>query len=748
MIQSGEVRVAGIDEIRWEDEDSDNSDAQRQQERESSDFAQMLAADEGRGLRIREGTIVQGNVLSIVDDVVAVDIGHKCDGEVPLHEFKDAQGQVSVKAGDTIEVYLDTFENNNGEMVLSRERAEVMRAWGRISKAYENDEIIDGVVVSRVKGGLSVDVGVKAFLPGSQVDLRPVKAFDHMMGNKYQFRIIKFNKKRNNIVLSRRVLLEQDREKMREETLRNLQSGAVLTGIVKNITDYGVFVDLGGIDGLLHITDMSWGRINHPSQLFEVGEEARVQVLNYDPNKQRVSLGYKQLLPDPWIAATDKYKLNERVGGRVVSLTDYGAFVELEAGIEGLIHVSEMSWSKRIKHPSKCVQIGDDVDVVVLAVDSDARRISLGMKQTEPNPWEVIRAKYQVGDVVEGEVRNITDFGVFVGVGEAIDGLVYISDLSWSERVRHPGDLYRKGDSIKAKVLQVDADEGKFSLGVKQLADDPFIAIAKQYPVGAIASGQVEKVTDFGVFVQLGNGIEGLIHQSELSDAGFEKPQDICKKGDMLDFVVLAVDSEERRFSLSRKARLQNLQGDDLQEYIDTAKPKTRMADAFSKLRDTKGGRRKKKPRSDQDAEGTQTLSTDTESRTDAVHTASATETQAGSADDVQTANTDEDTAATHAPDTEAQASSAPQADDETSDDTAGSGDDAVHTASAADTGDDDAVHTASAAETQAGSADAVHTADTDEDTAGQAAPDTETQADSAPQADGGDDDAAPPTED
>lgn len=644
MIQSSEAEIASIDEIRWEDEDSNETDTQRQQEMESSDFAQMLAAEEGSGLRIREGTIVQGGIVSIADDLVSVDIGHKCDGEIPLHEFKDAQGEVSVKIGDTVEVYLDTFENNNGEMVLSRERAEVMRAWDRISKAYENDEIIEGVVVSRVKGGLSVDVGVKAFLPGSQVDLRPVKTFDHMMGNKYQFRIIKFNKKRNNIVLSRRVLLEQDREKLRETTLQNLQSGAVLTGIVKNITDYGVFVDLGGIDGLLHITDMSWGRINHPSQLFEVGEETQVQVLSYDPNKQRVSLGYKQLLPDPWIAATEKYEINARVSGRVVSLTDYGAFVELETGIEGLIHVSEMSWSKRVKHPSKCVQIGDDVDVVVLAVDSDARRISLGMKQTEPNPWEAIRSKYQVGDVVEGEVRNITDFGVFVGVGEAIDGLVHISDLSWSERVKHPGDLYRKGDSIKAKVLQVDVDEGKFSLGVKQLTDDPFITIAKQYPVGSTASGQVEKVTDFGVFVQLGNGIEGLIHQSELLDTEFNKPQDVCKKGDTLDFVVIAIDSEERRFSLSRKARLQNLQGEDLQEYIDTAKPKTRMADAFSKIRDTKSGRRKKKSRRDDDE--MQEQGTSPAEVGDSKEDASSTKMEEGTAVQASESNPSEDIAA------------------------------------------------------------------------------------------------------
>ena len=642
--------MAGIGDIRWEDEDG-ATNAQQQLDEGDSTFAQLLAAEEEGGLRIREGTIVRGGVVSIVDDVVAVDIGHKCDGEIPLHEFKDARGEVSVKVGDAVEVYLDTFENNNGEMVLSRERAEIMRAWDRISKAYENNEIIEGVVVSRVKGGLSVDVGVKAFLPGSQVDLRPVKTFDHMMGNKYQFRIIKFNKKRNNIVLSRRVLLEQDREKMRAETMQNLKPDAVLTGIVKNITDYGVFVDLGGIDGLLHITDMSWGRINHPSQLFEVGEETQVRVLSYDPHKQRVSLGYKQLLPDPWVAAADKYEINARVHGRVVSLTDYGAFVELETGIEGLIHVSEMSWSKRVKHPSKCVQIGDEVEVVVLAIDSEARRISLGMKQIEPNPWESIRAKYKVGDVIEGEVRNITDFGVFVGVGEGIDGLVHISDLSWPERIKHPGDLYRKGDRIKTKVLQIDVDEGKFSLGVKQLSEDPFIAVAAQHPVGSIASGKVEKVADFGVFVQLGNGIEGLIHVSELSDSEFERPHDICKKGDMIDFVVLAVDSEERRFSLSRKARLQNLHGDELQEYIDTVKPKTRMADAFSKMRSAgKSGRRKKRDRREEAEDGVAASTSATAEATsttdsDATDLDSTTTTAAASttSDDISTSTTSDD---------------------------------------------------------------------------------------------------------
>ena len=590
--------VFETEDVKWEDDDS----SEVAQTETGADFAKLLDDADESGLKIREGTVVRGNVVRIADDLVAVDIGHKCDGEIPLAEFKDPQGEVSIKVGDEVEVYLDTFEDNDGEMVLSHERAEIMRAWDRISQAYESNEIIEGVVISRVKGGLSVDIGVKAFLPGSQVDLRPVKSFDHMMNNNYQFKIIKFNKKRNNIVLSRRVLLEQDREKLRSETLANLKSGVIMNGIIKNITDYGVFVDLGGIDGLLHITDMSWGRINHPSQLFEVGEETQVKVLSYDPNKQRVSLGYKQLQPDPWEAASDKYQIDSRASGRVVSLTDYGAFVELESGVEGLIHVSEMSWSKRIKHPSKCVQIGDDVDVVVLAIDSEARRISLGMKQIEPNPWLVLQEKYKVGDVIKGEVRNITDFGVFVGVGEGIDGLVHISDLSWSERVKHPGDLYGKGDSIEAKVLQIDVDEGKFSLGVKQLSPDPFESVAQQYPVGTIASGSVEKVADFGVFVKLGSGVEGLIHQSELSDGEFDKPSDICKVGDNLDFVVLAIDSGDRRFSLSRRARLRNLQGEELKEYIDTSRPRTRMADAFSKVRESKKAKADKQREANKDS--------------------------------------------------------------------------------------------------------------------------------------------------
>ena len=571
----------GMIEINWvdEDEEHENHDSES-----GGEFARLLN-DEGSGLKIREGTIVPGTVVSIDDDVAAIDIGHKCDGNVPLQEFKDSRGDLQVKVGDRVEVYLDTFEDNDGEMILSRERAEIMRSWDRVSEAFEKDEIVEGTIISRVKGGLAVDIGIKAFLPGSQVDLRPVKNFDHMLGNKFQFKIIKFNKRKNNVVLSRRVLLEQGREKLRSETLQSLKPGVILTGIVKNITDYGVFVDLGGIDGLLHITDMSWGRINHPSQLLEVGEETKVKVLNYYEAKQRVSLGYKQLQPDPWEAIESRYKIDSKVNGKVVSITDYGAFVELEPGVEGLIHVSEMSWSKKIKHPSKCVQIGDDVDVVVLSIDPEARRISLGMKQAEPNPWLALQDKYQVGEVIKGKVRNITEFGLFVGIGEGVDGLVHISDISWTERVNHPGDLYRKGSEIEAKILQIDVEEGKFSLGIKQLQPDPFMKVAEQHPVGSQASGKVERISDFGVFISLGSGVEGLIHQTELSDKEFDKITDVCSVGDKLDFVVLSIDSEERKFSLSRKALLKNLQGQELREYIDTSTPKTKMADAFMKVR-------------------------------------------------------------------------------------------------------------------------------------------------------------------
>lgn len=574
-------KLAGIGTIKWEDEDTGfDLDGQG-----TNEFAALLEGENRGTGEVKEGSIVNGTVVRFTDDAVIIDIGHKSEGEVPKAEFlKD--GQLTVKPGDVVEVYLDSFEDNDGEMVLSRERAEMLRAWDRISEAYEKNEIVEGSVVARVKGGLSVDIGVKAFLPGSQVDLRPVRNLDKLIGVKLQFKIIKFNKKRGNIVLSRRVLLEQDREKLRSETLGNLRESAILKGIVKNITDYGAFIDLGGIDGLLHITDMSWGRINHPSQMFEVGQEIEVKVLSYDESRQRVSLGYKQLQADPWLTVSDKYPVETRTKGIVVSLTDYGAFVELEQGVEGLIHISEMSWSKRIKHPSKVVQVGDEVEVVVLAVDTENRRISLGMKQIEPNPWDIVREKYQVGDVIRGKIRNITDFGIFVGIEDGIDGLIHISDISWTDRISHPGDIFKKGDEVEAKVLQIDTENERFSLGIKQLTDDPYVKAAAELRPGSQGKGTVTKIADFGAFVELQPGVEGLIHVSELADEPVDKPEKVVKEGDEVEFIILASDSDERRFSLSRKAFLKKLQGDQLKAYINEAtEPKTGLAEAFAKAK-------------------------------------------------------------------------------------------------------------------------------------------------------------------
>lgn len=573
-----DMKVPGIGAIHWEEEDS-GFDV----EETNGDFASLLDEKE-LGLEIKEGTIVNAQVVRVTSDSVFVDIGHKSEGEIPKGEFYGTDGEVSVAIGDTIEVFLDQFEDTDGDMILSRERAEMLRAWDRISEAYEKGEVIEGTIMARVKGGLAVDIGVKAFLPGSQVDLRPVRNLDKLIGNKFQFKIIKFNKKRGNIVLSRRVLLEQDRDRLRTETLENLKEGAILKGIVKNITDYGAFIDLGGIDGLLHITDMSWGRINHPSQLFEVGQELEVKVLSYDPSKQRVSLGYKQLQNDPWLDVAGKYPVESRTRGRVVSLTDYGAFVELEDGIEGLIHVSEMSWSKRVRHPSKIVAVDEIVDVIVLAIDEDNRRISLGMKQIEPNPWDIVKEKYQLNDIIRGKIRNITDFGIFVGVEDGIDGLIHISDISWTDRVKHPADLgFKKGDEVEAKILQIDVDGEKFSLGIKQLTDDPFVLAMKKFPPCAKGKGTITKIAEFGAFVEIEPGVEGLIHVTELADEQVEKASDVVKEGQEVEFVVLASDSEERKFTLSRAAFLKNLDGEELKEYIGQVEPKTTLADAFSR---------------------------------------------------------------------------------------------------------------------------------------------------------------------
>jgi small subunit ribosomal protein S1 len=449
---------------------------------------------------------------------------------------------------------IEETEDDEGRIVLSKEKADRLKIWDDISGAYEADQPVEGKVLSRVKGGLSVDIGVKAFLPGSQVDLRPVRNLESLLGEKLDFKIIKFNKRRGNIVLSRRALLEKEREKMRASTLETLEEGQIVDGVIKNITDYGAFIDLGGIDGLLHVTDMSWGRVNHPSELFRVGDEIKVRVLKFDAETERVSLGLKQIQPDPWVDAAMRYPIGVRIQGRVVSLTDYGAFVELEAGIEGLVHVSEMSWTKRIKHPSKVVAVGNDVEAVILSVDEVNRKISLGIKQIEPNPWSVIEERYPIGTKVSGTVRNITNFGVFVGLEEGIDGLVHVSDISWTEQIKHPSEKFNKGDEVEAVVLKIDRENEKFSLGIKQFEANPWDGIRERYPLGTEVTGEVTNVTDFGAFVQLEDGIEGLVYSSELSAEAVDKPSDAVEVGQTVTALVTKVAPIDQKISLSIKA--------------------------------------------------------------------------------------------------------------------------------------------------------------------------------------------------
>jgi len=517
----------------------------------SQSFAELF---ESSAEEMKEGEVTRGRVLAIDDEFVQVDVGFKSEGLVPAWEFMEEDGTMIVKPGDMVDVLVEEAEDSEGRIVLSKEKADRLKIWDEISKAYEADQPVEGTMIARVKGGLSVDIGVKAFLPGSQVDLRPVRNLESMIGKKSHFKIIKFNKRRGNIVLSRRALLETERKKLREETLETLAAGQIVDGVIKNITDYGAFIDLGGIDGLLHITDMSWGRINHPSELFNVGDEIKVKVLKFDPETERVSLGLKQIQPDPWVDAGMRYPLGMRVRGKVVSLTDYGAFIELEPGIEGLVHVSEMSWTKRVKHPSKVVAIGDEVEAVVLDVDERERKISLGMKQIEPNPWTVIEEKYPIGTRVQGTVRNITNFGIFVGLEEGVDGLVHVSDISWTEPIKHPSEKFKKGDEVEALVLKIDKENEKFSLGIKQLQPNPWDDIQRKFPVGSEITGPITSVTDFGVFVKLEEGIEGLVYSSELAQERIDNPAEHFQPGQEVTALVSKVDPADQKISLSIRA--------------------------------------------------------------------------------------------------------------------------------------------------------------------------------------------------
>jgi small subunit ribosomal protein S1 len=521
---------------------------------------------------VKPGGVVKGRVVGITATHVLIDVGYKSEGQIPIQEFTDRQGNVQVKVGDDVDVYFDSSEGENGGIVLSRQRAENMKVWEEIEKAYNEEKGIEGQIVGKVKGGFKVDVGVPGFLPGSHVDIRPSRNLDKFVGTRDRFAILKYNRARGNVVLSRRVLMEKERESLKQEILKILEEGVILEGTVKNITGYGAFVDLGGIDGILHISDMSWGRINHPSEVVQVGEKIKVVVLKFDPEKERISLGIKQLAPDPWHTVAEKYPVGTRVQGKVISLMDYGAFVELESGIEGLIHISEMSWTKKIAHPSKILQVGQTVEVVVLNVDPGHRRISLGLKQVMANPWEDAKQKYPVGSVVKGPVRNITDFGIFVGIEEGIDGLVHISDLHWTKKIKHPSELFKKGDIVEAKVLGVNVENARFSLGIKQLGTDPWKIIAERYPVGSKVKGQVTSVPDFGVFVRIEEGVEGLIHVSQLSTERVDKPSSLYKVGDEVEAEVINIDPAERKIGLSVRALRRTEERQEMENYLKKEK--------------------------------------------------------------------------------------------------------------------------------------------------------------------------------
>jgi len=545
----------------------------------AEDMAQMY---EETFRNTKAGSVIKGTILKVTKDHVVVDVGFKSEGMIPLDEFQPAEA-ANLKAGDEVEVLLEQVEDSNGQVVLSKEKADRIRVWEEISKAYAEDRSIEGLVVSRIKGGLSVDVGIRAFLPGSQVDIHPVRNLDKFIGKKFQMKIIKMNQKRGNIVLSRRILLEEERKVLKVETLKNLEEGKILKGIVKNITEYGAFIDLGGIDGLLHITDMSWGRVHHPSELFSFGDEVEVVVLKFDRERERVSLGYKQKTEEPWAHVEEKYPVGSRVHGKVVSLTDYGAFVELEEGVEGLVHVSEMSWTQKIRHPSKVVSVGDQVEAKVLNLDVKNKRISLGIKQAGANPWDLIEERCPVGSRIRGVVRNLTDFGAFIGLEEGVDGLVHISDMSWTRRVKHPSEILKKGEEVEAIVLNVDKAKERLSLGLKQLTPDPWIGIAETYPIGSIVTGTVVKITDFGVFVALENGIEGLIRNTEVSLDPSSRIEDLLSINSEVKAVVVKLDEEERKIGLSIKRYLEGLEEAELNQYLnDQESMRSKMGDLLA----------------------------------------------------------------------------------------------------------------------------------------------------------------------
>jgi small subunit ribosomal protein S1 len=521
---------------------------------------------------VKPGGVVKGRVVGITATHVLIDVGYKSEGQTPIQEFTDRQGKLTVKVGDDVDVYFETAEGEGGGILLSRQRAENLKVWEELENAFNEGRGVEGRIIGKVKGGFKVDVGVPGFLPGSHVEIRPSRNLDRFIGTTDRFAILKFNRARGNVVVSRRALLEKERDALKQEILKVLEEGVILEGTVKNITGYGAFVDLGGIDGILHISDMSWGRISHPSEIVQVGQKIQVVVLKFDTEKERISLGMKQLTPDPWHTVAEKYPAGTRVQGKVISLMDYGAFVELESGIEGLIHISEMSWTRKIAHPSKILQVGQQVEVAVLNVDPGHRRISLGLKQIMANPWEAAKEKYPVGSVVQGPVRNITEFGIFVGIEEGIDGLVHISDLHWNKKIKHPSELFKKGDIVEAKVLGVSVENERFSLGIKQLNPDPWQVVATRHPVGSKIKGQVTSVPEFGVFVRIDEGVEGLIHVSQLSAERVDKPSNLYKVGDEIEAEVVSIDKADRKIGLSVRALRRSEERQEMENYLKREK--------------------------------------------------------------------------------------------------------------------------------------------------------------------------------
>jgi len=510
---------------------------------------------------LEEGSIISGKVVKIGDERVLVDVNFKSEGQIPADEFKDRNGDMSIQEGQEVDVFVVHKDDVEGTVSLSHRRAKRMKVLDELESLQEEDKNVQGTIVQRIKGGYTVEIkGIEAFLPGSHVDLRPVPDMDALVGQEMDFRVLKINRKRSNVIVSRRVILEEEREKQRTNLLETLEEGQKVTGRVKNITEYGVFVDLGGLDGLLHITDMSWKRIKHPKEMVQMGDELELKVLNYDPEDQKVSLGMKQLIPNPWEGIAEKYPEGNKFTGKITNIVDYGAFVELEPGVEGLVHITEMSWTRKLKHPSQMVRVGDEVEVVILNMDEDKKRISLGMKQVKPNPWDVVYEKYPEGTILEAPIKNITDFGIFIGIEEGIDGLIHVSDLSWTKKINHPGELYKVGDTVQAKVLTVDKENEKFTLGIKQLTEDPWQKMPEKYPEGSNVSGKITNITDFGLFVEIEDGIEGLVHLSELSAKKVKNPKEMFQEGQEVVTKVIRVSPDERRIGLSIKQYLDELE--------------------------------------------------------------------------------------------------------------------------------------------------------------------------------------------